>query len=310
MSASCTNRTKDTLTSSNGGGSPPTRWDAVQSTLNDVVVFLRRNPLAVVGLSLIVVMLFGSLLAPLLTRYDPNAIDIRHNLEPPSLQHPLGTDFFGRDVLSRILYGGRNTLRIGVMVIGLAFIVGVPVGIFSGFVGGHVDTVLMRLVDAMLSFPALVLAITLAAALGPSLFNAMLAVSFALTPQFARVARGQALSLRSMLYVKAAISVGASRTRILRHHILPNSLSPLIVQATISLGSAILQTASLGFLGLGAQPPTPEWGAQVAANSQFLRESPWVAIFPGLAILISVLGFNLVGDALVAWSDPRIRQSR
>jgi peptide/nickel transport system permease protein len=310
MCASSTNRTKDSLTPSNGEVSQSTRWDAVRSTLSEVLTFLRRNPLAVVGLSLIVVMLFGSLLAPLLTPYDPNAIDIRHNLEPPSLKHPLGTDFFGRDVLSRILYGGRNTLRVGVMVIGLAFMVGVPLGIFSGFVGGRVDMVLMRLADAMLSFPALVLAITLAAALGPSLFNAMLAVSFTLTPQFARVARGQALSLRSMLYVKASISVGASRMRILRYHILPNSLSPLIVQATISLGSAILQTASLGFLGLGAQPPTPEWGADVAANSQFLRESPWVAIFPGLVILISVLGFNLLGDALVAWSDPRIRQSR
>ena len=291
----------------------PSRTDELGAqTLGDrmakLMRFLRQNPLAALGLAMVSVILLGSLLAPILTPYGPIIIDIKHKLEAPSVLHPLGTDFFGRDVLSRILYGGRNTLSIGVLVIGLAFIAGVPIGLLAGFVGGALDAILMRVVDAMLSFPALVLAIALAAALGPSLTNAMLAVALTLTPQFARVARGQALSVRAMPYIEAATCVGVSGFRALFYHVLPNSIGPLVVQATLSVGSAILQTASLGFLGLGAQPPMPEWGADVAANSQFLRESPWVAIFPGLAILLSVLALNLFGDALVDWLNPRTRK--
>ena len=286
----------------------PARTAVRKDAIASGIWFLRRNPLAVLGLGLILIILLGSLLAPLLTPYGPITIDIKHKLEAPSLAHPLGTDFFGRDVLSRIMHGGRNTLSIGVLVIGLAFIAGVPIGLFSGYVGGFIDAVIMRVVDAMLSFPALVLAIALAAALGPSLTNAMLAVALTLTPQFARVSRGQALSVRAMPFIEAATCVGVSGARAMLHHVLPNSIGPLIVQATLSVGSAILQTASLGFLGLGAQPPMPEWGADVAANSQFLRESPWVAIFPGLAILLSVLAFNLFGDALVDWLNPRTRK--
>jgi peptide/nickel transport system permease protein len=283
--------------------------ESLGTRITKLWLFLRQNPLAALGLGMILVILLGSILAPVLTPYGPIVIDIKHKLEAPSLQHPLGTDFFGRDVLSRILYGGRNTLSIGVLVIGLAFVAGVPIGLLSGFVGGALDSIIMRVVDALLSFPALVLAIALAAALGPSLTNAMLAIALTLTPQFARVARGQALSIRAMPYIEAATSVGVSGVRALFYHVLPNSIGPLVVQATLSVGSAILQTASLGFLGLGAQPPMPEWGADVAANSQFLRESPWVAIFPGLAILLSVLAFNLFGDALVDWLNPRTRKN-
>jgi peptide/nickel transport system permease protein len=260
------------------------------------------------GLILILLIVLSSVLAPLLTPYDPIAIEIRNKLASPSLAHPLGTDFFGRDVLSRILYGGRYTLSIGVLVIALAFMIGVPLGIFSGFVGGRVDATLMRLMDAMLSFPALVLAIALAAVLGPSLRNAMLAVAITFIPQFARVSRGQALNVRALPYIEAARSVGLKSQRLLWRYVLPNSLGPLLVQASLSLGSAILVTASLGFLGLGAQPPLPEWGADVAANTQYVRESPWVTIFPGLAILLTVLAFNLVGDALVDWLNPRTRK--
>ena len=269
--------------------------------------FLATNPLASIGLGLVTIFALGSTLAPWLTPYPPAEIDIVNKLMPPNLAHPLGTDFFGRDVLSRILYGGRNTLSIGVLVIAIAFAVGVPLGLFAAFAGGRIDAILMRLVDAMLAFPALVLAIALAAALGPSLRNAMLAIAITFVPQFARVARGQGLNIRTMLYVEAAQAVGVPSGRIIRRYLFPNSLGPLLVQASLNLGSAILQTASLGFLGLGAQPPLAEWGADVAANTQFLRESPWVAMAPGLAILLAVLAINLLGDAWVDWLNPRLR---
>lgn len=272
-------------------------------------LFLRRNPLATLGLALLGVMLLGSLLAPLLTPYSPTRVDILHKLEPPSLSHPLGTDYFGRDILSRILHGGRNTLSIGFLVVGIAFGLGVPLGIVAGFRRGRFDAWLMRLVDAWLSFPTLVMAIALAAAFGPSLTNAMLAVAISMVPQFIRLARAQALAVASLPYVEAAQSLGAPEWRIVLRHILPNSLGPLLVQASLNLGSAILQTASLGFLGLGAQPPLAEWGADVAANTPYLRESPWVALAPGLAILVTVVGVNLLGDALVDWLNPRSRRS-
>jgi peptide/nickel transport system permease protein len=284
------------------------RLHRIKNGFGNIVYFLKKNPLAVLGLVILLTILIGALLAPLVTNYSPIKVDIKNKLTVPNLQHLFGTDFLGRDILTRILFGGRNTLTIGLLVVALAFCIGVMVGIFSGFIGGTVDVIIMRIIDAMLSFPALVLAIAFAAALGPSLGNAMLAVAITLMPQFARIARGQALNVSTMLYVESAQSLGASTGRLLFKHILPNSLGPLVVQATLSLGSAILQTASLGFLGLGAQPPTPEWGADVSAGSQFIRESPWVAIYPGLAILLSVLAFNLIGDTLVDWFNPRTRK--
>lgn len=270
--------------------------------------FLRRNPLALTGIILFGAIVLACLLAPFFTPTSPIAIDIGSKLSPPSGSHWLGTDLFGRDVWSRILYGGRSTVTIGVVVIAIAFALGVPLGIASGVVGGRVDAVLMRLVDALLSFPALVLAIALAAALGPSLENAMLAVAITFIPQFARVARGQALDVRSRAFVEGGEAIGVGRIGIMLRYVLPNAIGPLLVQASLGVGSAILQTASLGFLGLGAQPPAPEWGADVAANTQFLRESPWVAIAPGGAILVTVIAVNLLGDALVDWFNPRTRQ--
>jgi peptide/nickel transport system permease protein len=264
--------------------------------------------LAAFGAGLLFATILSCLLAPLITPYAPEAIDIRNKLMPPSFAHPLGTDFFGRDVLSRILYGGRVTLTIGISVVTLAFCLGVPIGIVSGYIGGRLDAILMRVVDAFLSFPSLVLAIALAAMLGPSLQNAMLAVAITFIPQFARLARGQALSVRNLLYVEGATAVGVSSFWIMVAYVLPNSLGPLLVQASLNLGSAILQTASLGFLGLGAQPPAPEWGADVAANTKFLRESPWVTIAPGFAILLAVLSINLIGDGLVEWLNPYSRR--
>lgn len=273
-------------------------------------LFLQRNPLALLGGLVLLVMVLLSLLAPWVSPYSPVSVDIVHKLEPPSLKHPLGTDYFGRDILARILHGGRNTLSIGFFVVAIAFALGVPLGILVGYRKGRLDTVVMRIVDAWLSFPTLVMAIALTAAFGPSLTNAMLAVAVAMVPQFIRLARGQALAIASVPYVEAAQALGAKDSRIVFGHILPNSLGPLLVQASLNLGSAILQTASLGFLGLGAQAPLAEWGADVAANTQFLRESPWVALAPGLAILVTVVAVNLVGDALVDWLNPRSRRSR
>ncbi|MBL8702684.1 MAG: ABC transporter permease [Alphaproteobacteria bacterium] len=272
--------------------------------------FLQRNRLGAVGGAVLLLMLLAIALAPLLIAESPIAIDIGRKLAAPSLAHPLGTDFFGRDVLSRVLYGGRFTLAIGLGVVILAFAVGVAFGTVAGFAGGATDMIVMRIVDALLSFPSLVLAIALAASFGPSLSTAMLAVAITLAPQFARVARGQALAISVRPYVEAAMAIGVSTPRLLLRYILRNGIGPLLVQASLSLGSAILQTASLGFLGLGAQPPIPEWGADVAGNMQYVREAPWVALAPGIAILLAVLCFNLIGDGLADWFNPRKRNVR
>lgn len=274
--------------------------------MREFLTFLRRNTLALVGFVILVMMILLILVGPSITVYAPTKIDILHKLAAPSVSHWLGTDAFGRDVLTRIMYGGRATLAIGVGVVAIAFVVGTFFGMLAGFAGGWTDSIIMRIVDAILSFPALVLAIALSAAFGPSLQNAMLAVAITLAPQFARVARSQSLSISVKPYVEAAISLGLPRRRILFRYIFVNGLGPLLVQSTLALGSAILQTASLGFLGLGAQPPMAEWGADVSANLQFVRGAAWVALAPGMAILLAVLAFNLIGD-LADWFNPRRR---
>ncbi|WP_018897812.1 ABC transporter permease [Rhizobium sp. 2MFCol3.1] len=275
--------------------------------MSEFFSFLRKNTLAMAGslilLALVLVIVFG----PMITPYSPTKLDVLHKLAAPSFSHWLGTDAFGRDVFTRIMHGGRATLAIGVGVVAIAFVVGVSFGMLSGFAGGWTDSVIMRIVDAILAFPALVLAIALAAAFGPSLENAMLAVAITLAPQFARVARSQALSISVKPYVEAAISLGLPTPRVLFRYVFLNGLGPLLVQSTLALGSAILQTASLGFLGLGAQPPMAEWGADVSANLQFVRGAAWVALAPGMAILLAVLSFNLIGDSLADWFNPRRR---
>jgi peptide/nickel transport system permease protein len=210
-------------------------------------------------------------------------------------------------MLARVLYGGRATLAIGILVVGLALGIGVTAGTIAGFFGGWLDWSIMRIVDAMLSFPALVLAISLAAAFGPSLGNAMLAVALTLSPQFARLARAQAATLTGSLPVRAARSFGIPTHRILVHYVLRNGTGPLITQASLAIGTAILQVASLGFLGLGAQPPLPEWGADIAASLETVRSAPWVAAAPGAAILLAVLAFNLLSDSLAEYFNPRLR---
>ncbi|CDN49100.1 ABC transporter permease [Neorhizobium galegae] len=275
--------------------------------MRELLIFLRRNKLAVVGLAILVALVGLITVGPLVSPYTPTKLDILHKLDAPTFAHWLGTDAFGRDVLTRIMYGGRATLTIGVGVVAIAFVIGVFFGMLAGFVGGWPDSIIMRIVDAILAFPALVLAIALAAAFGPSLQNAMLAVAITLAPQFARVARSQALSISVKPYVEAAVSLGLPTHRILLRYIFVNGLGPLLVQSTLALGSAILQTASLGFLGLGAQPPLAEWGADVSANLQFVRSAAWVALAPGMAILLAVLSFNLIGDSLADWFNPRRR---
>lgn len=274
--------------------------------MKELIHFLRVNPLAMAGASVLGLLLVAVLLGPLMLP-SPVAIDMGSKLLPPGPGHWLGTDNFGRDMLARVLHGGRYTLAIGLLVVAVAFAIGVSFGIVAGFAGGVVDAVIMRVVDAILSFPALVLAIALAAAIGASLENAMLAVAITLAPQFARLARSQALAIAARPYVEAAQSLGLSRARILRRYVLLNAIGPLLVQASLNVGSAILQTASLGFLGLGAQPPTPEWGADVSANLAYVRSSPWAALGPGVAIVLCVLSINLIGDALADWFNPRRR---
>jgi peptide/nickel transport system permease protein len=275
--------------------------------MSDLVTFARNNPLGALGIALLVAILAAVLIGPSLYDVSPTRLNILRRLSAPNATFWLGTDSLGRDVLARTLHGGRITLMIGVAVVALAFVVGVSAGMIAGFIGGWIDVIVMRLADAVLSFPSLVLAIALAAAFGPSLENAMLAVAITLTPQFARVARAQAVSIAVKPYVEAAITLGLSRRRILTRYIFVNGAGPLLVQATLGLGAAILQTASLGFLGLGAQPPTAEWGADVSLNLEFVRASPWVALVPGAGILLAVMAFNLIGDALADWLDPRRR---
>lgn len=277
--------------------------------MSGLLGFLATSRLALYGAVLLALLLAAVAIGPWVIEAEPTRMSILERLQPPSAAHPLGTDAFGRDVLSRVVHGGRLTLGIGLGIVALAFAAGVAWGMVSGFAGGWVDVAMMRVVDGLLSFPTLVLAIALAAALGPSLQNAMLAVAIALAPQFARVARSQALGIAGRPFVEAADVLGLARWRILVFHVAPNALPPLLVQASLALASAILQTASLGFLGLGAQPPLPEWGADVSANLQFVRESPWVALAPGAAIFLSVLAFNLIGDGLADWLNPRRRRA-
>lgn len=276
----------------------------------DLASFLRTNRLAAFGLALLAAILVCVVVGPLVYEVSPTRLNILKRLAPPGPDFWLGTDSLGRDVLARVLHGGRVTLVVGCGVVALAFVAGATIGMISGFAGGWVDAVVMRLADAMLSFPSLVLAIALAAAFGPSLENAMLAVAITLMPQFARVARAQAVSVAARPYVEAAVTLGLTRRRILLRYVFANGVGPLFVQATLALGAAILQTASLGFLGLGAQPPAAEWGADVSINLDFVRSAPWVALAPGAGILLAVMAFNLIGDGLAEWLDPRRRPAR
>jgi ABC-type dipeptide/oligopeptide/nickel transport system permease subunit len=249
----------------------------------------------------------AALFAPWLAPADPNAQDLAVRRRPPEVEHLLGTDELGRDILSRIVFGSRVSLTVGVGAVGAAALVGVPLGLLAGYRGGLSDMTIMRLVDLLLSFPHILLAILVVAVLGPSLWNVVVAVGLWNIPIFARMARSSTLRIRELAYVEAAVANGASTLRVLSRHIFPNALGPLVVTATLSLGAAILTESGLSFLGLGVQPPTPSWGMMLSTGKAYLRGAYHIATFPGIAIMVTVLGFNFLGDWLRDALDPSAR---
>jgi peptide/nickel transport system permease protein len=269
---------------------------------------LRANPTAMAGLIILVAMGLMALSAGWLAPYDPLRLSLGERLQPPGAAHWFGTDEMGRDILTRVMYGARISLRIGFVVILIAGGIGSVLGAVAGYYGGGVDNLIMRVMDVILSFPSLVLAMALAAAMGPSLNNAILAVAFVMIPKFARLVRGEALAVKELPFIAAARVSGARNRWIIAHHILPNCVNSVIVLGTLTLGDTILIAASLSFIGLGAQPPTPEWGAMISVGRKFLMDQWWYATFPGLFILTTVTGFNILGDALRDILDPRIRR--
>ena len=262
------------------------------------------------GLTVSAIVILCALFADLIAPYDPTVQDYLVLTMPPSIEHPLGTDDLGRDVLSRIIYGSRVSLQVGIIAVGIAVTFGVTLGLISGYVGGLVDDVIMRFSDSVQAFPALILALAITAALGPSIGNAMIAIGFVSTPGFARLTRGQTLSMRERDFVSAARVLGVSPLKIMFGHIWPNVTAPIIVQATLMMASAIVTEASLSFLGVGVKPPTPSWGAMLRTGSQYLEVAPWIAIAPGVAIFVTVLAFNFVGDGLRRALDPRLSSRR
>ncbi|MFO8059229.1 MAG: ABC transporter permease [Bacillota bacterium] len=268
---------------------------------------LVKNRLGLVGLIVVIVVIMMAILAPLLTPYTPREQDLLRRLEPPSRDHIMGIDHAGRDMFSRIAFGARTSLMIGVVGATGGMVIGVALGMLAGYFGGTFDNMVMRLVDVMMSFPGILLAILIVSVLGPGLNNLMVALVIWFVPTFARITRGNVLSLREMDYVEAARSLGASSARIITRHIMLNVLSPIIVYFTLSVATSILTAAGMGFLGLGVQPPTPEWGAMASVGRQYLRDAPHVILFPGLAIFTTVLSINVVGDVLRDVLDPRLK---
>jgi len=266
-----------------------------------------RNPGTVLGSALALLLLLVAVFAPQISG-DPLAQDLAVRLQPPSAEHLLGTDQLGRDVWSRVVHGSRISLRIGLTVVSVALLLGGFIGLVAGMFGGLVDEVAMRITDIFFAFPALILAMAIAGALGPSLGNLMIAVAAVTWPYYARLIRAQVLSLKTLDFVDASRALGASRWRQALRHVLPNAITPLLVQASFDVGAAILTAAGLGFIGFGAQPPTPEWGAVVSETRSFISEAPWASSAPAIAILITVLAFNLLGDGLRDILDPRGRR--
>ena len=294
-----------------------------RSLTQDALRKLLRNPTGLLAIGIVLFLVLASALAPVLRPYDPTVDrNLRLRLTPPTwtmseaeladagLERwslPMGADQQGRDLFVRVWHGGRISLTVGLTAVAFASILGVTLGLIAGFLGGWIDTLLVWLVDILLAFPGILLAIAIVAILGPSLTNALLAIGITQIPIYVRITRSVVIGLRESEYVQAARSLGSGSPRIVLSHILPNSLSPIVVQLTLSIGVAILDVAALGFLGLGAQPPTPEWGAMIKSGYDKILQAPWMSIFPGLAIFLSVIGFNLLGDAVRDAFDPRLR---
>jgi peptide/nickel transport system permease protein len=258
-------------------------------------------------LAVVAVLVVVAVLAPAIVPYDPVDQSFRIKLLPPSGEHLLGTDEFGRDVFSRVLVGTRVALGVGIVPVGIALVIGVSLGLVAGYFGGGVDQVTMRVIDVLLAFPWLLLAIGIMAILGPGIQNVVIAVAIVYVPAFARIVRGSVLSIKEKEYVEAARAMGQPNTQIIIRHVLANAWAPIIVLATLSIGQAIIYAAGLSFIGLGTQPPDPDWGVMLTSGREYLRDAPWLGFFPGLAILITVLAFNLFGDGLRDALDPRLR---
>ncbi len=278
-----------------------------RSPAGDALRRLRRSPSALIGGTILLIVVLSALLAPVLSTSDPIKTNQRSSLQAPSLEHPMGTDRFGRDIFTRVLYGGRISLPVGIVSVAIAAIIGVLLGLIAGFYGGWPDAVIMRMVDLLLAFPGILLALAIVAILGDSLVNLMIAVGISSIPDYVRITRGSVLSIREREFVQAARAVGSRNGAIVLRHILPNVMTPLIVLITLGIASAIITASALSFLGLGIKPPTPEWGNMLAEGRAFLQRAWWVAFFPGLAIMVTVFAINLLGDGLRDALDPRMK---
>jgi peptide/nickel transport system permease protein len=267
-----------------------------------------RDKLALVGFSFVIIFILTAVLAPVISPYDPASQRILKQLDPPSKEHLLGLDEYGRDVLSRVVWGGRVSLTVGLSSVLLGLLVGLPLGAISAYLGGWFDETVMRVVDVLLAFPTLLLALTVIAALGPGTNNVVLAIGIAMIPFFARLARSQTLELRELEFVDAARALGNSKAQVIWKHVLPNIIGPIVVSATIQLAFAIRTEAGISFLGLGVSPPTPTWGNMISEGRNYLQFAPWVATSAGTAIMLVILAFNLFGDALRDVMDPRLRK--
>ena len=282
------------------------------TSLRESLYLIARNKLSLTALIILVLLIVGALLAPYIIPYPEDLADATHTqikLQAPSLEHLMGTDELGRDIFSRVVYGARVSLSAALAAVGLSLVIGIPLGAIAGSFGGWVDNLIMRITDVFLSFPPLLLAIAMVAVMGSSLNNAILAIALSWWPWYTRLIRGQAISVKERKFVQAAETIGTGRMKIIFKHIIPNCISPVIVQASMDIGGVILTVASLSFLGLGAQLPTPEWGLMISMGRRFFPDSWWYCIFPGLAIFVTVLCFNLLGDAIREILDPKTRKN-
>ncbi|WP_068783135.1 nickel transporter permease [Paenibacillus phocaensis] len=294
-----------TTATSNGSTSIPA--EKVSGPWRDAWRAFRKNKIAMVGLVMIGFFILIALLAPVIAPYEYDTQVLRDRLKAPSSSHWFGTDDLGRDLFTRVLYGARISLWVGTFSVVGSIILGTLLGILAGFYGKWIDMVISRLFDILLAFPSILLAIAIVAILGPSLQNALLAIAIVNIPTYGRLVRAKVLSLKNEEYITAARAIGMKNSAILLRHILPNSLTPIIVQGTLGIATAIIEAAALGFLGLGAQPPTPEWGKMLSDSRQFIATAPWTVVFPGISIMLTVLAFNLMGDGLRDALDPRMK---
>ncbi len=290
-----------------GTGSDRSAQTVRSGPWRDGIRLFMRNRTAVVGLIIVLLFIVLALLAPWITRYEYTAQVLADRLQPPSAKHWFGTDDLGRDIFTRTIYGARISLWVGFLSVIGSIVIGTLLGLIAGFYGKWVDMIISRFFDILLAFPGILLAIAIVAILGPSLQNALYAIAIVNIPTYGRLVRARVLSLRQEEFITAARAIGVRDTRLLFRHILPNSLTPLIVQGTLGVATAIIEAAGLGFLGLGAQPPEPEWGKMLSDSRQFIQTAPWTVIFPGVCILLTSLGFNLMGDGLRDTFDPKLK---